>query len=803
MAFLKYTNKMEADSLPVQSSTSPAEAGFGAFFTSIFEFLIIAVVAVVALAIVLKILQLVYRKLLTKQLISRHSESDETTYLHVRISPSNDQKEEAVENFLHSLHRLLPQGTHISLEMGSSNQFLSFFIVINRAYKSVLESQLYAQFVDAEISEVEDYLKDLENSAITELGFKKSSIYPINTYKTLKEDLLKDLSAYLSKLDSGDKVFIQLSLKRVGSKFWERDYKNWQKHLTKQEKADEKEDFVLPGDDNKLKKDLYLGKLRIVYQSSDKLTSSRKLNTLLGIFKLLKGEDNELKKNQPFFANDLAGQTKARVFGEGDFWTTAEIATVYHFPYKGNTVSNVVHTTSKRAPAPDILPFEGTVPSSDVTVFGETTYRNENRRFGIKRIDRRRHLYVVGKTGSGKSRFLELLIISDILAGHGCCLLDPHGDLAEEILKFIPQERIKDVVYINPADKDFPIGFNPLEPTDDYQIKQQLSTFFISIFKKLFEASWNPRMEHLIRYITLALLDTPDSSVLGIPRILSDTPFRQRVIMQIKDPVVKAFWTNEFSASNEQLSRDAIVPIMNKVSQFVANPVVRNMVGQKQNNLDFRKFMDQGKIVIINNSKGKLGDENSGLLGSMLITKIQQAALSRADIAEDQRRDFYFYIDEFQNFATDAFSSILSEARKYHLDLTIAHQYMAQLPDEVKATAFGNVGTIISFAVGGDDAKYLANEFAPTFTSDDLINLNNREMYIKMSIDGKLTPPFSAKTITTPRPQFDFSEQILSHSRLTYGKNRVSVENEIKQWTETADGSQNGTSGDQFPEPLI
>jgi hypothetical protein len=285
--------------------------------------------------------------------------------------------------------------------------------------------------------------------------------------------------------------------------------------------------------------------------------------------------------------------------------------------------------------------------------------------------------------------------------------------------------------------------------------------------------------------------------------MLSDINFRQRVIKQLQDPVVKSFWTNEFSTSNEQFIDVAAVPIMNKVGQFISNPIIRNMVGQRKNMLDFDKFMNEGKIVIVNLSKGKLGEDNAALLGSMIITKIQQAALARASMAEEQRRDFYFYVDEFQNFATDAFSSILSEARKYHLDLTIAHQYIAQLPDDVKATAFGNVGSIIVFPVGGDDAAYLTKEFSPTFTADDMINLNVREMYIKMSIDGKLNPPFSGRTINVPKPQFDYSADILDRTRTKYTRNRVTVENEIAKWSNASESITSDESGGGFPEPII
>ena len=273
--------------------------------------------------------------------------------------------------------------------------------------------------------------------------------------------------------------------------------------------------------------------------------------------------------------------------------------------------------------------------------------------------------------------------------------------------------------------------------------------------------------------------------------------------MQIKDPVVKSFWTNEFASFNEKYSNDAVVPILNKVGQFISNPTVRNMIGQQKNALDFEKFMNEGKIVLINVSKGKLGDDNAALLGSMFITKIQQAALARAKIEEDKRRDFYFYVDEFQNFATDAFSSILSEARKYHLDLTIAHQYIAQLPEEVKATAFGNVGSMIVFAVGGDDAAYLAKEFSPVFSPNDMINLNTREMYVKMSVDGKLTTPFSAVTLSVPKPTFNYSIEIIDKSRTTYAKNKVQVENEINRWTSNVKAKVEVSASEEFPEPII
>ena len=717
--------------------------------------------------------------------------------LFIKIPPTSIGREDAMDNFLHSLHRILPKKASLSLEIASSEQFVRFYIVTNRQYKQLIESQLYAQYPEAEVEQISDYLPvSFQNTAVTQIDFKYSSFSPLSTYKKTPESFIKLLSAVLSKAEPSEQAIFQLTLRRVGSSVFDRGlWGAYRKLFNKELPAKD-----LDATPDKFSQDLFAGKLRIAYTAQVRSTAEYKLNVLVNLLKHAKGA-NELKKRKYLIPKNLVDLFKTRTLTSVDYWNTAELATLYHFPYEGSLVTNIVQTTSKRAPAPDILPTVSNTDPLELSLIGETNYRNDNKKFGIKRVDRRRHLYVVGKTGSGKSKLLELLLISDLQNGKGCCLIDPHGDLAMEIMTYIPQNRINDVVYIDPTDRNFPIGFNPLEPVADYEIRQQLSTFFIAIFKKLFEATWNPRMEHLIRYITLALLETPDSSVLGIARILSDTTYLQRVIQQINDPVVKAFWTNEFTPSDPQLSREAITPILNKVGQFIANPVVRNIVGQRKNVLDFEKFMNDGKIVIINLSKGKLGDENTALLGSMFITKIQQAALSRARVPEQQRRDFYFYIDEFQNFATDAFSSILSEARKYHLNLTIAHQYIAQLPDDVKATTFGNVGTIISFGIGADDAAYLAKEFSPTFTGDDLINLNSREMYIKMSIDGKLSPSFSAKTLPVSPSNQDNTQKIIDNSRLKYAQNKTKVENDIAQWS----ASTNAVilNEDTFPEPLI
>ena len=386
----------------------------------------------------------------------------------------------------------------------------------------------------------------------------------------------------------------------------------------------------------------------------------------------------------------------------------------------------------------------------NVVYFARTDFRNANRLFGIKRSDRRQHTYVVGKTGTGKSAFLNNMIVQDIANGEGVCVVDPHGELVEGLLDKIPEERMKDVIYFNPADTDYHVGFNILELPDP-KYKHLVASGLMGIFTKIWSGVWSPRMEYILNNCILALLDTPGSTLLGIPRLLTDKDYRQKIIANVKDPVVKAFWIHEFESWQERFRNEAIAPIQNKVGQFLSTALVRNIVGQSKSTIDIFEIMNEGKIFLVNVSKGRIGEDNSALLGAMLITKIQLAAMERVRIPEDQRVDFYLYVDEFQNFATDSFAGILSEARKYRLDLIVAHQYVGQLVTDkstiVRDAIFGNVGTMVVFRVGAADAEFLENEFTPEFTIEDIVNLPNYHIYIKLMCDGITARPFSAETL--------------------------------------------------------
>ncbi len=449
--------------------------------------------------------------------------------------------------------------------------------------------------------------------------------------------------------------------------------------------------------------------------------------------------------------------------------------------------------------------------SKEINLFGQVSFRSAVTKFGIKQDDRRRHMYLIGKTGMGKTTMLENMVISDIMNGHGVGVVDPHGDFAEKMLDFVPKERIQDVVYFDPADIEHPIAFNPLEQVQD-EFRYLVASGLMGVFKKIWPDVWSPRMEYILNNALLTMLEFPDSNMLGVQRLLSDKDYRKSKVDQLKDPVIKGFWVNEFSRYSQKFETEATAAIQNKIGQFVANPLVRNILGQNKSALNLRKAIDERKILIFNLSKGRIGEDNSALLGSMIITKLQLAAMSRVDIPEPDRKDFYLYVDEFQNFATDSFANILSEARKYRLCLILAHQYIRQLVHDlntkVRDAVFGNVGTLISFRVGAEDAEFLEKEFMPDFEAVDLVNLPKAQVYIKLMIDGVSSKPFSAQGLgPVPAPAVSYRNLIIDHTRKTYATPLKEVSDKIaKEFlsvpppSDERFGSEGGGGGD-FRKP--
>jgi len=422
--------------------------------------------------------------------------------------------------------------------------------------------------------------------------------------------------------------------------------------------------------------------------------------------------------------------------------------------------------------------------NKEINFFAKTDYRNKERVFGIKTDDRRRHLYVIGKTGMGKTNAIQNMAIQDIRNGKGVAIVDPHGEFAEECLKAVPTSRINDVVYFNPADTEHPIAMNIMEKVEP-EYRHLVASGLVGVFKKIWADSWGPRLEYLLRNAILALLEDPSSTLLGVNRMLIDKEYRSKVIEKVSDPVVSTFWTDEFTKYHDRLLADAIAPIQNKVGQFLSSSLIRNIVGQTKSAFDIREIMDNEKILIMNLSKGRIGEDNSALLGAMMITKIQLAAMARVDMPESERKDFYLYVDEFQNFATESFKNILSEARKYKLNLILAHQYIAQLDETVRDAVFGNVGTIVTFRIGAMDSEVLEKEFEPIFYANDLVNLTKYHIYLKLMIDGVATNPFSAATIE-PIDVVDTInnyDKIINVSRERYGTKKEIIEEKINRWS--------------------
>lgn len=426
----------------------------------------------------------------------------------------------------------------------------------------------------------------------------------------------------------------------------------------------------------------------------------------------------------------------------------------------------------KYAPPPSDLPVLGKVDQDDVVFIGRTNYvaslEEKKFIFGLKRVDRKRHVYIIGKSGVGKSKIQELMIRQDIAYGYGVCVIDPHGDLITDILNFVGEDRINDVCIIDPGDVDFPISFNPLSGVSPI-FKNQLTQSFVEILKKQFDTTWSPRLEHLFRFSMLAILDYTEPKMKGIVSLLTDRDYRQKIIPFIEDEMVKKFWQIEFDEWSSKFDTDTIAPLVNKLSQFLSDPMLRNIFSQTVNKIDIDKLINEKKIILINLSKDKIGEENSSFLGAIFLAKIKQAGIGRVNLDSKSRQDFYLYLDEFQNIATDSFESMLSESRKYGVDIIIAHQYLSQLSPKIEQAILNNVGTIITFRVGGDDAIKLKPEFAPIFDIKDMINLGIGEFYIKMIIEGESYDPFSAETLRVlPATHRSYKEEIIKSSRSKY-----------------------------------
>ena len=756
----------------------------------------------------------------------------ESVLLVLEIPRTNDKQELAAEQLFASLHGILRDNKelrlsgghqeHISFEIASVNGQIRFYVWVPKTLQSFVEGQIYSQYPTVQIHQAdEDYTeheRDHEVAYSTELTLTTDEFLPIRTFQNFEVDPLAGITGTLAKLETtGEELWIQVLVRPIpddwqnaadryinsikngrmfslpgfgGSMQWLIGVLGalWQppEQGANQSTAVELSDRDKTRISEAEKKATKLGyevKIRLVYMGESQTNAKLRMQALVGTFKQFNSTNlNGFHAVKGAFGKEFIDKYRKRSFiGDGFILNIEELASVFHLPHTNVETPNIVWASSKTAEPPSKLPVltGEDVNDDQISAFGVTNFRGISHQFGMLRYDRSRHVYIIGQTGAGKSGLLELFALSDIFHNQGYAIIDPHGDFAINNMKFIPGRRLNDVIYFNPADTAYPLGFNPLEVTNPNQ-KTNISSEIIGVLKRIFGDSWGPRLEYILRYTILALLDRPEATMLDITRMLTDKEFRKETLTYCQDTVVLQFWNVEFASWNDKFVAEAIAPVLNKVGAFTANPIIRNIIGQPKSTFNIRQIMDEGKILIVNLSKGLIGEDNAAILGSFLVTKIQLAAMSRSDIPDVRdRRPFYLYVDEFQNFATDSFATILSEARKYGLNLTVANQYISQMSDTVRDAVFGNVGTMISFRVSADDAPILAKQFEPNFEAIDLLQMHNRNFVVNMVIGGEKTPAFSARTLELPPSQADNTPHIIEHSRRMYSRNREDVEKEI------------------------
>ncbi|MCX7881486.1 MAG: type IV secretion system DNA-binding domain-containing protein [Patescibacteria group bacterium] len=675
-----------------------------------------------------------------------------------------------------------------SFEIYLINQTVYFYITCDESKKTLIISLLSSSYPQIKIAQTTDPLKSLlkqSKKAIGEMLLSSSFYYPIKTYQDFRDvDPLSSLLGFLSKQPNHLQFLIQIVLTQAST--------NWQDQTTTAASkmhydASANRYTRNPLEKIMMKKASFQGgktAIRLFVSSSNKdIDPYPFLLNLAGTFGSFSlGEGNQLIFRKPLiFKNWLLEKIKNRSFPylekPSQILNAQELATLWHPPgYLLAGIKNISWGKTLKGEPPENLPTSITISAEEkvkTNFFAKTEFKNKETVFGIKTTDRRKHIYIIGKTGAGKSTLIANMAIDDIRKDRGIGIIDPHGDLSEIILDYIPKRRINDVVYLEPFDTERPFALNVLEIANNPSAggqKDLVASGIVSIFYKLYKDSWGPRLEYILRNVILTLLEIPNTTLVDVLSLLAHNDYRKKAIKQLKDPVLKAFWEKEFAKMPDRLKAEAISPIQNKVGQFVTSKMIRNIIGKARSTVNLQEIMDNGKILILNLSQGKLGEDNASLLGAMIITQIQLAAMNRSFQKEEERRDFFLYVDEFQNFATSSFIKILSEARKYRLSLTLANQYIDQLDEAVSKAIFGNVGTLISFIVGARDAHLLTREFAQIYTENDLVSLGKHEVVLKLSIDGMTSSPFPAKTLPLPSLKNDNKEKIIRLSKEKYGR---------------------------------
>lgn len=734
---------------------------------------------------------------------NRHREeiSIDSVLLQVAVPRNNEFKIDVMDQLFAGLYSIKKGGWKqnfdvqptVSFEIVAKQEDIRFYVWAPKKLKDLVEKQIHGSYPDAEILEVDEYNIFTNDGKVAYKSFQlgKNNFYPLKTFRDLATDPMTGITAALAKMGPGEAAAIQVLISPAESS-WQKEGSKFISDIKKQESDPERAKFSTPAKtleaiEGKISKPGFETSIRIVAISPDEASAKGHVTNIGSSFAQYAGDMNNLKgrkiHSKGGFMEDFLYryQPMFNIFGNHtSILNSEELATIFHFPNKQVTTPHVYYLNAKTAPAPSQIPNEG-------LYLGLSNYQGVKRQVFLSNEDRMRHVYIIGKTGTGKSEMLKDLILQDIREGKGICFMDPHGDAVEDILKLIPPERAEDVIYFNPSDVERPIGMNLLEARTEDE-KHFAATSIINLMYKLFDpyktGIVGPRFEHGVRNAMLTVMAEQGNTFVELMRAMTDSKYVQELLPKVTDPIVRRYWTDQIAQTSDFHKSEVLDYTVSKFGRFVTNKLIRNIIGQSQSSFDFRKIMDEGKILLINLAKGSLGEENSNFLGLLLVPRILMAAMSRSNVPMEERRDFYFYVDEFQNFATPDFATILSEARKYRLGLCVANQFIGQVEEEVKNAVFGNVGTIVAFRVGVTDANYLQHEFTPVFGEDDLLNVERYHAYCKTIVNNEPVQPFSMdmskdmdkqKAAENPR----VAEIIKEMSRLKYGRDEKLVEAEI------------------------
>lgn len=743
----------------------------------------------------------------------RHRKSLESIMLEVALPRENEIKIDAAEQMFASLTSLKkPKGIFsflhvpdsISFEIVAKAQDIRFYVVVHKKLADMVEKQIHGAYPDAQIEEVEEENLFAHQGRVAYAGLKldEADYKPINTYQNLATDPLSTLTSIMGKMQDGEAAIFQMIIS-PGGKEWKSGGRHHISSVKKKEANPEKASYdidqkELEAIEQKLTKPGFNTFVRLVVASTSTESAEAHLQNLIGAFNQYSSYNKFVRAKVRFFRGMFITDFVYRylpLLRKGSTLTTEELATIFHLPNKTVESPYIHWLTARSAPAPNNIATSG-------LYLGKSKYRGTERPVYIDRDDRRRHMYIIGKTGTGKSEFLKSMIFQDINNGEGLAVIDPHGDLIEDILLRIPPKRAEDVILFDPSDTERPIGINMLAAATEEQ-KHFVVNSIIGLMTKLFDPNQTgiigPRFEHNVRNAMLTVMTEENATLIEVMRVITDPTYLKEILPKVQDPMVKRYWTDQIAQTNDFHKSEILDYIVSKFGRFITNTMMRNIIGQSTSAFDFRRAMDEQKIMLVNLAKGKIGEENSNFLGLILVPRILVAAMSRQDIPQSERRDFYLYVDEFQNFATPDFAQILSEARKYRLNLTVANQFTGQMQEDIKNAIFGNVGTIASFRVGVSDANYLQHEFQPRFSEADLINIERYHAYMRTIVDGEPAPPFSIDLTRNvdEEKKLDNSrvaELVRELSRLKYGRPKAIVEAEIAKRSKLMDVPQQADS---------